>query len=649
VQSPSTPAARGSAYRPDIDGLRAFAILAVVFFHAFPKLGGGFTGVDVFFVISGFLIAGIVLREAREGRFTFAGFYSRRVRRLFPALLVVLACCLLAGMVTLFDVEYARLARHAAFGALGLANFSLFGETGYFAPSAEINPLLHLWSLGVEEQFYLLLPATVLLVRGRRTLGVVLAAMLVVSLGLALDKGKAFSTEAKFFLPWFRAWELMAGVLLAYFEPSRAMRALAGDRGARWRDVMSCLGLLLLVVAVSRGRHQAAWNAAMPAVLGAVLVIAAGPLAVVNRTLLSSRVLVFVGLVSYPLYLWHWPVLVFTKIVWLDAGTAGRLLALAAAMVLAVLTWAYVERPIRFGTTKLNAPRRLATAMAAVALMSAGVAWAGGRVGWTTTPDTRVFDPVDTRDPACRERYWGQDGQDIWIDCSNPRAQAGPSVALVGDSHAQHLYVGLAAYYAKRGEDVLSLTTSGCSIEPPHAERCERMYRKAFDTIAHLPSVKTVVLSELVPFMRRDDRPTWGPELRKLAQRLTSEGKRVVYVLDVPALDFDPRLACQRRPLTIGSTAELEARCATPRASYEQEVPDFRARAAAAFSDLPGVTVFDLAARLCDERTCHAMVDGVPLYRDQTHINVLGSRYVSRFYDWEPPVGPGSLRAQRSP
>lgn len=159
---------RQQEYRPDIDGLRAVAISSVLAFHTFPQLlSGGFLGVDVFFVISGFLIAGIVLREQAAGMFILANFYHRRVRRIFPALIVVLLACLGMGMVGLFDVEFLQLARHAFFGAFGLANLSLYKDTGYFSLTAETNPLLHLWSLGVEEQFYLLLPPLVLILGGR--------------------------------------------------------------------------------------------------------------------------------------------------------------------------------------------------------------------------------------------------------------------------------------------------------------------------------------------------------------------------------------------------------------------------------------------------------------------------------------------------
>ena len=300
-------AAAAIAYRPDIDGLRGVAVLAVLGFHAFPRFSpGGFVGVDIFFVISGYLISTIILHDVASGRFTYSGFYGRRIRRLLPALVTVLLAALVAGLFSDFLTELSRLGAHIAAGATFLSNIILWREDSYFDVVSTAKPLLHLWSLGVEEQFYIVWPLALATISQRRIPWAVTAIVLVsFAINIAIVGSHP---AAAFFLPATRIWEFMIGALLA----CAGTRAWVPQR----QDTISAIGFTLLVVSlcfINKATAFPGWAALLPT-LGAAAVIAAGADAWLNRTLLANKAAVFLGLISYPLYLWHWPILSFLTV-----------------------------------------------------------------------------------------------------------------------------------------------------------------------------------------------------------------------------------------------------------------------------------------------------------------------------------------------
>jgi peptidoglycan/LPS O-acetylase OafA/YrhL len=349
------------AYRADIDGLRAVAVSGVIAFHAFPTLAqGGFVGVDVFFVISGYLISTFILRDLQQGTFSFTSFYARRIRRIFPALILVLVFCLALGWLVLIGDEYKMLGKHVGAGAGFIANFALWNESGYFDTAAELKPLLHLWSLGIEEQFYIVWPALLVLIyRFRLNALVVLVVLGLVSFWLNISN-VAQDRAWVFFLPQARLWELMIGGVCAWITlhhrnslsrlTSSAVRSSPGQKQVHVSDVASIVGVLLIafgMFGLNRFDAFPGWWATIP-VLGSALVIFAGPDALANRTILSHRLLVFVGLISFPLYLWHWPLLVFARILrgW-QPGVLPRIIIVAVSLALAWLTFEFVEKRIR--------------------------------------------------------------------------------------------------------------------------------------------------------------------------------------------------------------------------------------------------------------------------------------------------------------
>jgi peptidoglycan/LPS O-acetylase OafA/YrhL len=320
----SRPGVSHLEYRPDIDGLRALAVLSVVTFHAFPGwIRGGYIGVDVFFVISGFLISGILFEHLASGIFSFSGFYARRVRRIFPALLLVLLACLAFGWFWLLSDEYAQLGKHIAAGAGFASNLVLWSEAGYFDNSAETKPLLHLWSLGIEEQFYLVWPLLLWLTWKLRLNLLTLTVLVALGSYYLSIQGIEHDAAATFYSPLTRFGELLSGAFLARIElhrkASHAAATLKLDDwfsrviyehpgeadGTTLANVASALGLLLLAYGVWRmdGEIGCPGKWALVPVLGAALIISAGQKAWINRVLLSNRIAVWIGLISYPLYL----------------------------------------------------------------------------------------------------------------------------------------------------------------------------------------------------------------------------------------------------------------------------------------------------------------------------------------------------------
>src|ERR1700754_3221039 len=426
------------ASRADIDGLRAVSILAVVWYHAFPGLvPGGFVGVDIFFVISGFLITRIIERELSLDSFSILAFYRRRIRRIFPALIVVLAATYVAGWIVLLPRDFELLGTSMAGGAGFFANLVQLGRQDYFAADASTNPLLHLWSLGIEEQFYILWPILLIVLKGRRFDTIVIAALAAASMAANLWLVADHQAVA-FYSPVTRAWELFAGALLAR---SRA-RDTACFRGIS-DDLKATAGLLLIVIAIAlldTSSRYPGWNALMP-VVGAVLLLDA-PGSMLNRRFLSHRGMVFIGLVSYPLYLWHWPILSYLGI--LRAGVPTFLeidLAVGASFALACGTYYFVEKPIR---NRRYAVAGLCTAMVSVAA-----------VGLLTVFDTGFgfrF-PTAVRDIA---NLPGKENSGFRPDCFLEAGQAsaerrtrcieggsGPVIFVWGDSTAAALYPGL--------------------------------------------------------------------------------------------------------------------------------------------------------------------------------------------------------------
>lgn len=437
-------------------------MLGVVGYHAFPGLvPSGFVGVDVFFVISGFLITRNIAGALAAGAFGIGDFYSRRIRRIFPALATVLLATYGIGWAVLFSDEFAQLGKHVAAGAAFISNLALYRESGYFDYTSDTKPLLHLWSLGIEEQFYIVWPLTLwaLWASSRRPamiVAIITAASLIACL-LATPRDQT----AAFYLPFFRMWELTCGALLALSPVSLA------SGWSRAGTTFVLIGLVLIGVAVFAPIDPAAfpgWWAILP-VAGAGLIIAGGPQGSISRVLLSNRLLVFVGLISYPLYLWHWPLLTFARI--LDGPLPSRSVR-AALVVLSValawLTFAFIEQPLRRARRSRANVYALTASMAVVAI--AGVtAYSQDGLGFRVAA-RRAQPYVESmrtgrHGGACVDISNAHRRPDAWFCRLNPEGTTA-RMFVFGDSHASSLLPAFEKVAIDQGRDMLITGFSGC-------------------------------------------------------------------------------------------------------------------------------------------------------------------------------------------
>ena len=503
-------------YRPDIDGLRAVAVLAVVAFHAFPNWArGGFTGVDVFFVISGYLISTIIFENLGKGTFSFSEFYIRRIKRIFPALILVLVACLAFGWFALLADEFKQLGKHIASGSGFVSNIIFWNEAGYFDNAADTKPLLHLWSLGIEEQFYIVWPLLLWLAWKRKfnllTLTTLIAAA---SFLLNVEEVKK-NAVAAFYSPQTRFWELSSGSLLAWVtlykkDSFAAMKNKVANylaplvyrekqeaNGKVLSNVFSFVGLFFLAYGFWRINKELSFPGgwALVPVLGAVFTISAGSKAWGNRILLSNKVVVWFGLVSFPLYLWHWPLLSFARIV--EGGVPSRNIRIAAVILsiaLAWLTYKIVERPVRFGKHGKSKAIVLAVLMTIV-----------GGVGYTTYKENGLgfrFSNYENVSNAIGD--WGYpEGLHAITFMDTPvylNAADNPEVVLFGDSHLEQYGPRIVNLTNEgKAKKVAFITGGGCLpipyvFEDQHPE-CSGLTDKFLSYLKQHPSVKDIVIA----------------------------------------------------------------------------------------------------------------------------------------------------------
>lgn len=453
---------RKSFYRPEIDGLRAISVLAVVLYHFGLGIPGGFVGVDVFFVISGYLITSIIVREIEGGSFSIRNFWARRIRRILPAISLVVASSLIAGIFVLRPDALVSLAKSSLAQTFIVSNVYFWKEAGYFTSASEYEPLLHTWSLSVEEQFYLFLPPGLLLVVKffKRSIAPILFLAILFSLGLSIY-GVFRHPEATFYLLPTRAWELLSGSFVALAFQRPVISRLTAD-------ILSAAGLLMIMVPMFLYSNETTFPglSAVPPVLGAVLFIVANSTtkSLVGR-ILSFRPLVFFGLISYSLYLWHWPVISFSRHMLMETGVWVNFLLIALTLVLSILSWRFVETPLRHGARLGGSGRAFlfASITSSMLLAASGCLIAGK--GFTNRFDANTLEIMQDAD------WTGTEYKEISADSIGSirfgnQLEATPDYVLWGDSHAMVLgeaFDTLSSYLGLHG---MALITPACPPVP---------------------------------------------------------------------------------------------------------------------------------------------------------------------------------------
>jgi peptidoglycan/LPS O-acetylase OafA/YrhL len=624
-------------YQPHIDGLRAIAVIAVVLYHAdIPLFRGGFLGVDVFFVISGYLITGIIWPGIQDGSFSLATFYERRIRRIMPALFVVLAFVLAGAWLLFLPGDFRRVPGSTEAALAFLSNIKFYRESGYFDAPSKLNPLLHTWSLGVEERYYLFYPISLILLHryAAKFVAIIMLVVATASLAAFLLIGRHTPALA-FFAAFTRAWELLAGSLLA-LHTMRAGKA-ASRVNARSSEIISAAGLLLIAAGIFGYDAGGAFPAAttlLPVAGTTLILYAAGDTRVAR--VLAIRPLVAIGLISYSLYLWHWPLLVFAAYTLERALDPVQItLAIASAVVLSFLSWRFIERPLRLKShqpVRLSFPRVLwVTTGAALALVFACVSARSANAARLRVPDEArrleaYADSFTYRTNRCNRTatpcHFGADVQ--------------PAFALWGDSHGIELVVAIGAVAAKHGQAIEQFTYPACA--PALADfytrlpDCAAFEQQVLDRLAHDHAITSVVLVANLD----DDRYRRDPHFFKtyggVVHRLQNAGKGVVIVYPIPTHTVEVPRALARRQ-QAGSREAFE----TPTKVFLD-----RNRTLLAFLDTVGgdaVTRIRPHELLCATSTCMVQHNRDVLYVDTNHLTTAGGRRVAALFE---PIFQGS-------
>jgi peptidoglycan/LPS O-acetylase OafA/YrhL len=552
-------------YRADIDGLRATAILAVVIYHAFPKaLPGGFVGVDIFFVISGYLISGILYKGQKEGSFSFAEFYARRIRRLFPALITVLVLCLGYGSVVLLPSEYQQLGKHVAAGTLFIQNIVFWQESGYFDTAANLKPLLHLWSLAVEEQFYIFFPPLLLLIWKKKwplaaIMGVLLIASMIGNLVMSVQNG-----VSDFFLTPYRAWEFLGGSLLAWWHYDKGHE----EDVPPYREALSIVGAILLgfgLIFIHKNNPYPGWRALLP-VTGTLLLMEGGRSAWVNSKILSNPAVVWIGLISYPLYLFHWPALSFVHIVKGEKAADSTIWgALLLTLILTVATYYLIEKPIRHFKSKHTLP---ALIIAFIIIGLVGMCFWLGVLKLGLNAKMALIDKAI----AEKDKAWGEGFETIWAHGQTYITKTGgngPATLYFGDSNMQQYgprIIELIRNNHGQSRGALFLTCGGVPPIPGLTSEvrgdCTEFISKLKYVTETYPNIDRVVIASLwngyfikdskfccngTSLGETNGRKAAFDQLGAMIKNMVSSGKKVTLVLIPPnGGELDPRLIFER-------------------------------------------------------------------------------------------------------
>ena len=648
-------------YRPDIDGLRAIAVLSVLFYHGGIKLfPGGFVGVDVFFVISGYLITSIIIREIKAGEFTLINFYERRIRRIYPALFTVVAFTLLVSALLFDAMDYANIGKSAISVTFFLSNVLFWTESGYFEAPSILKPLLHAWSLSVEEQFYILFPILMALIARffKSRFGLTLALIATASLALSVY-GINHDASAAFYLMQFRAWELLIGSLLA-------LSALPSQIGITLRNILSATGIIMILASVALYNHETPFPgmAALLPVMGSALIIYSGKggTSLVGNVL-SLRPIVFIGQISYSLNLWHWPLLLFGKYYLIREPTAMDLsIWLLVTFTISTLAWKYVENPFRVKTFLIK-PRIFvfAGSVMALSLITSAAIYLHDGFPLRFSPEQEFLgrnDPEWRQWQKCTVARENGAPKSIRL-CDMGADSSTPEFFLWGDSHARALAPAINASAAQAGVAGRMTAMTSCppllGMDRPDERLgvCLQYEEMVLQYIQAHPELKTIILTarwalsaegsrykveegasvtlvDVVIQNQNDSNAVlFDIGLDRTVAKLIELNRKVVIVSGVPEIGYD-----------VPSSFSIAIR--TGRDINNIIAPTFQEylernyivlKTINGLKEKGTIQVVDPAQALCDDIRCNITADGQPLYLDNSHLSPFGAHYISYLFD----------------
>lgn len=645
-------------YRQDIDGLRAIAVLSVIFFHAgFTVFSGGFVGVDMFFVISGYLITTIILNEQISGTFSIVKFYERRARRIIPALFFVIFITTTVAAFIVFPkqfVDYGRSLIAVSFFASNIL-FNQDKQTGYFNGAADEKPLLHTWSLAVEEQYYLFFPVFIILLwkLGRHKLLMIIVVITFISLGLS-DYASRQGWLGNFFLIPTRAWELLIGSILAFITISKSKYLQVNPLSS---TILSLTGVLLLVFSIfvfdSTVRFPSAF--ALVPTIGTALIIAFPDRNKWSSHLLSNKLLVGIGLISYSAYLWHQPVFVMTKIGSIYPPSKSVLFLLTTlTIILAYFTWRFIEQPFRNKNIISQKKIFLITAVGSALLITTGLIIIKNN-GFDNRFSPKInqwLNPIVANRVSCIDQYTALQIRN-GVMCKAGAIAQNPTFAIIGDSHAEAILQAVHNQAIIEKKSFLMVSGGWCAPLLDFAgtnkyfAECRNMQMAAINTLAENKEIKTVVLVAEWPNYTEGYR--WGskptayfdagsahvdvqhnPEVfnrafERTIAAFTQHHKKIVIVKTVPEFEFNVTDTLVKHEITGESLGELKV---TTLSDYESR----NKHVSTTFDALNQVSFIDPKDFLCNPVTqkCAFRDDeGNPLYSDSSHLTLKGASKVA--------------------
>lgn len=630
-------------YRAEIDGLRTCAVMPVILFHAgFDVFSGGFVGVDVFFVISGYLITTIIMNELDEDRFSILGFYERRARRILPALTVVVLACIPFAWMWLLPGDFRDFAQSIAAVGTFSSNILFWKEADYFAAATELKPLLHTWSLAVEEQFYIFFPLLLMALWsfGRQRVLIVLAVIFIISLGLT-EWGIRRDPVSTFYLLHTRAWELLIGSFCAF-----ALRSGPLNISAKIQSIGAVLGLLLICVSIfafTKSTPFPSVYALLPTLGTACIILFAQPHNATGK-LLGAKPMVGIGLISYSAYLWHQPLIAFAKHRSIDElSLVLRLGLIAATLILAYMTWKFIEAPFRRRGGVFKTRRTLLSA--SVVLLAGFVVL--GAVGHIKRgfPDRQSGDQsyAQLEQSLAINRGIGAFCDNLpptlSPDCISQKG-ATPEVLLWGDSYAMHLAEALKSspnappfvQYTKTScRPVFDMSIVRLDIASTWTEDCIDHNNNLIAVLEANPQIHTVILGSIFVFSQYDeiqlgdlrmayDQKVVMDALNTSILKIQEAGRNVV-VISAPPNTGQNLGRCTLKTLMFAKD-ETASRCHFARdAVSKSTVESF-----GWLATLPPVPIIYLDSYICPDGQCSTIYDGVMLYRDKGHLSIVGAR-----------------------
>ena len=621
-------------YRAEIDGLRALAVLPVILFHAgFEWFSGGFVGVDVFFVISGYLITTIIISEMAEGKFSIVNFYERRARRILPALFFVMLACLPFAWLLLTPSDLKDFGQSLVAVSTFSSNILFWWESGYFDTAAELKPLLHTWSLALEEQYYILFPVFLMLTwrLGIKTILILLSIVFLISLGVAVW-GTQYAAHPKiisgaFFLLPTRGWELLIGVFAAFY-----LKYNTHLKSHTVNQMLSLLGFGMIaysIIAFDKTTPFPSLYALIPTIGTGLLILYAVPKTFVHR-LLSLKYIVGIGLISYSAYLWHQPLLAFARHkIEGDVAELHLIILCITSLLMAWFSWRFVEKPFRNKnqTTRKSIFTFAITGMIIFTFIGIYIHQKNGFFDYFIEQNSEITNGDIGHDEFhmyTKENYAPCSDQKIYEKAENwyglircqQSSNNNPTVAVFGDSHAEHLFLGLDAH---SDYEYIYLIRGGY----PFSE--EESHQYLIDYIINNKDIKTVIYSMYwhsnYTFFGE---PVFKDKLLNTINLFTNANKNLILVADIPDFIFDAK------------SCYFVAKINREKTKCEISISDFQAQR----KYLPilktiatdfNLELIDPSALFCDDQKCSMVKDQTILYRDNDHLNIPASRLVGEF------------------